>query len=203
MTNKARYQQTFAVLHASRASLEEVKRMQANHKYHPVRVKRLVAVCAALVALFALSAVAYAADVGGIQRTIQIWLHGELTDAVFHVENGSYTLDIPNGDGTTSQRAGGGVAIDAFGGERPLTEEELLAQLDNPEVEYQDDGTVVVYYRDQSFDITDLFDEDGVCYLQLDEDGHPLYMTVEYQQGYSTSTRRYPAPSEFSAGAAH
>lgn len=199
MTNKARYQKTFAVLHASRASLEEVKRMQANHTYRPVRVKRLVAVCAALVALFALSAVAYAADVGGIQRTIQIWLHGELTDAVFQVENGSYTLDISNEDGTTSHRAGGGVAIDAFGGERPLTEEELLTQLDHPEVQYNDDGTVVVYYRDQSFDITDLFDEDGVCYLQLEEDGHPLYMTVEYQIGYSTSTSCYPAPSGSSA----
>ena len=199
MTNKTRYQQTFAVLHASRASLEEVKRMQANHTYRPVRVKRLVAVCAALVALFALSAVAYAADVGGIQRTIQIWLHGELTDAVFQVENGSYTLDIPNEDGTTSHRAGGGVAYDN-GTERPLTEEELLDELDSPEVEYKDDGTVMVYYHDQSLDITDLFDEDGVCYLQLEEDGHPLYMTVEYQNGYATSTSRYPAPSGSSAG---
>lgn len=198
MTNKARYQQTFAVLHASRASIEEVKRMQANHTYRPVRVKRLVAVCAALVAIFALSAVAYAADVGGIQRTIQIWLHGELTDAVFHVENGSYTLDVPNGDGTTSHRAGGGVAYDN-GTERPLTEEELLDELDSPEVEYKDDGTVMVYYHDQSLDITDLFDEDGVCYLQLEEDGHPLYMTVEYQNGYSTSTSCYPAPSGSSA----
>ena len=198
MTNKARYQQTFAVLHASRASLEEVKRMQANHTYRPVRVKRLVAVCAALVALFALSAVAYAADVGGIQRTIQIWLHGELTDAVFQVENGSYTLDIPNEDGTTSHRAGGGVAYDN-GTERPLTEEELLDELDSPEVEYKDDGTVMVYYHDQSLDITDLFDEDGVCYLQLEEDGHPLYMTVEYQIGYATSTSRYPVPSGSSA----
>ena len=190
MTNKARYQKTFAVLHASRASLEEVKRMQANHTYRPVRVKRLVAVCAALVALFALSAVAYAADVGGIQRTIQIWLHGELTDAVFQVENGSYTLDIPNEDGTTSHRAGGGVAYDN-GTERPLTEEELLDELDSPEVEYKDDGTVMVYYHDQSLDITDLFDEDGVCYLQLEEDGHPLYMTVKYQNGYATTTPRY------------
>ncbi len=201
MTNKARYQKTFAVLHASRASLEEVKRMQANHTYRPVRVKRLVAVCAALVALFALSAVAYAADVGGIQRTIQIWLHGELTDAVFQVENGSYTLDIPNEDGTTSHRAGGGVAYDN-GTERPLTEEELLDELDSPEVEYKDDGTVMVYYHDQSLDITDLFDEDGVCYLQLEEDGHPLYMTVKYQNGYATSTTRYLESWEFNTSTA-
>lgn len=201
MTNKTRYQQTFAVLHASRASLEEVKRMQANHTYRPVRVKRLVAVCAALVALFALSAVAYAADVGGIQRTIQIWLHGELTDAVFQVENGSYTLDIPNEDGTTSHRAGGGVAYDN-GTERPLTEEELLDELDSPEVEYKDDGTVMVYYHDQSLDITDLFDEDGVCYLQLEEDGHPLYMTVKYQNGYATSTTRYLESWEFNTSTA-
>ena len=201
MTNKARYQQTFAVLHASRASLEEVKRMQANHTYRPVRVKRLVAVCAALVVIFALSAVAYAADVGGIQRTIQIWLHGELTDAVFQVENGSYTLDIPNEDGTTSHRAGGGVAYDN-GTERPLTEEELLDELDSPEVEYKDDGTVMVYYHDQSLDITDLFDEDGVCYLQLEEDGHPLYMTVKYQNGYATSTTRYLESWEFNTSTA-
>ena len=201
MTNKARYQKTFAVLHASRASLEEVKRMQANHTYRPVRVKRLVAVCAALVALFALSAVAYAADVGGIQRTIQIWLHGELTDAVFQVENGSYTLDIPNEDGPTSHRAGGGVAYDN-GTERPLTEEELLDELDSPEVEYKDDGTVMVYYHDQSLDITDLFDEDGVCYLQLEEDGHPLYMTVKYQNGYATSTTRYLESWEFNTSTA-
>ena len=201
MTNKTRYQQTFAVLHASRASIEEVKRMQANHTYRPVRVKRLVAVCAALVAIFALSAVAYAADVGGIQRTIQIWLHGELTDAVFQVENGSYTLDIPNGDGTTSHRAGGGVAYDN-GTERPLTEEELLDELDSPEVEYKDDGTVMVYYHDQSLDITDLFDEDGVCYLQLEEDGHPLYMTVKYQNGYATSTTRYLESWEFNTSTA-
>lgn len=201
MTNKARYQQTFAVLHASRASIEEVKRMQANHTYRPVRVKRLVAVCAALVAIFALSAVAYAADVGGIQRTIQIWLHGELTDAVFQVENGSYTLDVPNGDGTTSHRAGGGVAYDN-GTERPLTEEELLDELDSPEVEYKDDGTVMVYYHDQSLDITDLFDEDGVCYLQLEEDGHPLYMTVKYQNGYATSTTRYLESWEFNTSTA-
>ena len=175
--------------------------MQANHTYRPVRVKRLVAVCAALVAIFALSAVAYAADVGGIQRTIQIWLHGELTDAVFQVENGSYTLDVPNGDGTTSHRAGGGVAYDN-GTERPLTEEELLDELDSPEVEYKDDGTVMVYYHDQSLDITDLFDEDGVCYLQLEEDGHPLYMTVKYQNGYATSTTRYLESWEFNTSTA-
>ena len=118
---------------------------------------------------------------------------------MFQVDTGSYTLYRPKGDGTPAPRAGGGVASDAFGGERPLTEEELLTQLNHPEVEYKDDGTVVVYYRDQSFDITDLFDEDGVCYLQLEEDGHPLYMTVEYQNGYSTSTSCYPAPSGSSA----
>ena len=69
-------------------------------------------------------------------------------------------------------------------------------------MEYKDDGTVVVYYRDQSFDITDLFDEDGVCYLQLEEDGHPLYMTVKYQNGYATSTTRYLESWEFNTSTA-
>ena len=55
------------------------------------------------------------------------------------------------------------------------------------------------YYENDVEAMIDLFDEDGVCYLQLEEDGHPLYMTVEYQNGYSTSTSCYPAPSGSSA----
>ena len=49
---------------------------------------------------------AYAANVGGIQRTVQIWLHGDQTQATLDVSNdGTYTMEYYNEDGTLQQVA--------------------------------------------------------------------------------------------------
>ena len=109
---------------------------------------------------------AYAMDIGGIQRTVQVWIHGDQTDATLVVENGSYLLEYEDGDGKLVHRGGGGVAINPDGTERPLTEEELRDEINAPEVEYEEDGRVVVYYLNQQFDVTDKF-VDCVCYVQL------------------------------------
>lgn len=108
---------------------------------------------------------AYAMGIGGIQRTVQVWIHGDQTDATLVVENGSYSLDYEDKDGNLVHR-GGGVAINPDGTERPLTEEELWDEINAPEVEYEEDGRVVVYYLNQQLDVTDKF-VDGVCYVQL------------------------------------
>ena len=71
-----------------------------------------------------------------------------------------------------------------------------MAQLFMPEVEYKDDGTVWVYYYDQKIDVTDLF-EDGVCYVKLVNGDETLYMTIEYDNGYSVSSDKYPEPVSF------
>ena len=52
---------------------------------------RLAAACAAAVLTMGLASAAYAADVGGIQRSIQIWVNGDQTDAVLDVRDSSYT----------------------------------------------------------------------------------------------------------------
>ena len=44
--------------------------------------------------VLALSGAAYAADFGGIQRTVQIWFHGEQTDAVMTIHPDEYTVDF-------------------------------------------------------------------------------------------------------------
>ena len=107
MTNKEKYQRAFSVLHTSDEFRMEVSTMkQKTRKAMP----RLVAVCAAVILVIGMSAVAYAADVGGIQRTIQIWLHGEQTDAVLDIQNGEYSLTYEGEDGATHEIAGGGVA---------------------------------------------------------------------------------------------
>ena len=86
---------------------------------------------------------AYAMDIGGIQRTVQVWIYGDQIDATLVIENGSYSLEYEDEDGKLVHR-GGGVAINPDGTERPLTEEELWDEINAPEVEYEEDGRVVV-----------------------------------------------------------
>ena len=179
MMNKEKYQRTFSVLHASDECLEEVKKMTRKHGLY---WKKIVAVGAVAIMVFAMASVAYAKNVGGIQRNVQIWLYGELTDAVMVIEDGGYTMSYTDENGETHERQGGGLVYEGpFHSARPMTAEEVLALLPIPEVKYEDDGSVWLYYMDQKMDITDLFDEDGFCYVTVTEKDHPLYVTVKYQ----------------------
>ena len=112
--------------------------------------------------------------------------------------DGSYTLQYKDAEGQTHEQAGGGVAYDMLGRERPLTEDEIKEQLNQPEIEQKEDGTVWVYYQNQSIEITDKIDEDGVCYVQLKDGENTLYMTVKVygdgSYGYSTNRHRFPSP---------
>lgn len=132
---------------------------------------------------------------------VQIWVHGDQTDAVMEIdpdsEYSSYTLSYTDENGEEVERSGGGIAMDEDGNERPLTQEELLEELNMPEVEYLDDGSVWVYYYNQKLEITDKFDEDGICYIQVSKGGEVLYLTIKYQGGYSCSRDRYASPSVF------
>lgn len=192
MTNKEKYKQAFSVLHPSgKISLEEEKLMIMKKK------AKFQTAAAALIVCLAFAgggSVAYAADLGGIQRQIQLWIHGDQTDADFiYNANGSYDLSYQTEDGTQETLHGGGVAIEENGTERPLTEDELLEDLNQPIVEYEEDGLVWVYYRDQKLDITDRF-KDGVCYVKVSNGEGDLYMTILYQDGWSTSPHKYISP---------
>ncbi len=196
MTEKEKFQRAFAPLHASPDTLTEVMKMtEQKHGKRALRRATTLGLAAALV--LALAGIAYASDLGGIQYTVQLWFNGELTDATLTVNEGSYTLSYPDKDGTQHEMGGGGVAFDPDGTERPLTEEELFEQLTQPEVEESEDGTVTVYYLDQKLDVTDKFDEDGVCYVQLEGGEKTIYMTIKRGNGYATSTTKYILPSEF------
>ena len=177
MIDKQQYQRTFGVLHASGDFLKEELPMKAPKKHVPMR--KAVLVCAVLALIFSLGTACYAADVGGIRRTVQVWIHGEQTDAVMDIQNGQYTLQIKDADGTVHEQGGGGVAFNPDGSERPLTEEELMEQLDSPNVEENDDGTVWVYY------------------LELKDGEDILYLTVKKGNGYAFSPSGYVQPYEF------
>lgn len=159
---------------------------------------RLVAACAAVVLVMALACVAYAADLGGIQRSIQLWINGDQTDAILDVHGTSYTATYEDQNGISHEIGGGGVAIGDDGSERPLTEAEILDHLDSPDVQYRDDGSVWICYRSEVVEITDRFGEDGVCYVQIETDNGTLYLTVKYHEGFASSPHSYVSPDSFS-----
>ena len=196
MTEKERFQRAFAPLHASPDTMTEVMKMTERKTKRPA-LRRAATIGLAAALVLALGSVAYASDLGGIQRTVQLWLNGEMTDATLTVNEGSYTLRYPEKDGTEREMGGGGIAIEDDGTERALTEEEMLEHLDEPEVVYEDDGTVMIYYRGQSLDITDRFDENGLCHVLLRDEqdgGKTLFVTIRYNDSYSYNATKYEDP---------
>ena len=155
MTNKERYKQAFSVLHTSDQFSVEVENMSRLNKKHNIKVA--AAALAGCILLAGGTGTAYAANVGGIQRTVQVWLHGT---------------------------------------ERPLTGEELLEEANSPDVEYNDDGTVWLYYKNQKIEITDKF-KDDVCYVKVQDGDETLYVTVKYQNGLAYSNEKYVEEDEF------
>ena len=126
MTNKEKYKQAFSVLHTSNDFLQEVEKMALLKKKQ--RVNIAVAAIIGLVMIGGTST-AYAANIGGIQRTVQLWIHGDETDATMEIKaDGSYEISYQDADGNTVERGGGGIAIEPDGRERLLTEEELMGE---------------------------------------------------------------------------
>lgn len=195
MTNKEKYKQAFSGLHPLEPISLEVTQMVKMQKKHKFQV------AAAILTAFILvggTGTVYAANVGGIQRTIQLWIHGDQTHATLDVkEDGSYNLNYSDENGNIVEQGGGGVAFDADGTERPLTEDEIMEQINMPEVEYEEDGSVWVYYENQKIEITDKFDNDKICYVKIKGKEKTLYLTVKYQNGYCISEDKYPNPASF------
>ena len=160
----------------------------------PIHLRKITSFILAACLIFTMAVTAYAADIGGIRRIIQIWLHGDRTTAVLDIQNGQYTLTDEKG---SFIKGGGGVAFEPDGSERPLSEGEIMEHLEHPEVVHQADGSIWVYYRGQKIEITDRFDADGFCYLELRDGDDILYATIEKNGGIATSPTAYLQPDEF------
>ena len=171
---------------------ERTTNMENNKK--SIHYRRITGLILAACLVFTLAVTVYAADIGGIRRVVQIWLYGNQTTAVLDVQNGQYTLTDEEG---SFIRGGGGVAFEPDGSERPLTEQEILDHLDQPDLWYKEDGTVWVSYHEQKIDITDCFDSDGYCFLELRDGADVLYATIHKENGMATSPHAYVQPWEF------
>ena len=195
MTNKEKYKEAFSAVCPSDEFSLEVEKMKKIRKQHIF--KTMAASIIGGMIFMASATAAYAMDVGGIQRTIQMWIHGDSTNVTIEFDgDGSYAMEYTDADGNEQFRSGGGVALLPGGREVPLTEEELMEQLMMPEVEYKDDGSVWVYWFDQKVDITDKF-VDGVCYVELVRGEETMYVTVKYKDGYAAGPHKYLDPDSW------
>ena len=100
MTNKEKYKQAFSALHSPNEMNMEVEKMKMINK----KARFRVAAAAIMVGLLMVGGggVAYAADIGGIQRTVQLWIEGDQTDVTFEYNtSGTYQMSYQLKDGTT------------------------------------------------------------------------------------------------------
>ena len=111
--------------------------------------------------------------------------------------DGSYNGTYADKDGKQKEFGGGGIAINQDGSERSLTQEEIMEELNAPDIEYEKDGSVILYYKNQSIDITHKFNKDNICYVKLVDGDDSLYVTVKYNNGCAYSPNKYISPLEF------
>ena len=128
MSNREQYKKAFSVLQASGDFTLGDEKMAVLKKKAMLRTFAAAA-CACLV-IVGSSRIAYAANVGGIQRTIQLWMYGDQTDVTIDFDgSGNYSMEYTDADGNTRELGGGGFDVDADGTKRALTEDELIWHL--------------------------------------------------------------------------
>ena len=74
MTDRERYKQAFSTLHSSGQFTLEVGEMEQIRRNHRKNMAAAAAIACAVV--IGTGGTAYAADIGGIQQKISMWLHG-------------------------------------------------------------------------------------------------------------------------------
>ncbi len=166
MTNKEKYKEAFSVLQTSRDISLEVENMANMKRKHKMNLA--IAAFAACIIIGG-SATAYAADIGGIQEIFSTWIKGQkITVSVKdNADEKGYTFSY-NNEGTEVVWGGGGVAIDENGNEEKLSAKDIMDEYsDTPQVDRDNAGRVWIYLKDKSKDITDLFDEKGVCRVAI------------------------------------
>jgi len=196
MTNSEKYKQAFSALHASNyINLEENTMKKSNLHF---KMRPALAVCLGVVLVFGCMGAAYAADVGGIQETIEIWINGSLADAEV-VENGdgsySYIVDYDEDDGYSTVITAGGVAIDDDGTEHALSPAEVAESFSN-EISYDEsEEAIYLYYNDKTIDITEYI-EQGIRKFALDDNGEMVYFDVNEDANEGTGSFGFSRSSD-------
>lgn len=192
MTDRERYQKAFASIHLPEDFVFDPDRKQSDRRH---RFRGAIAAACLACAVCIGGMTAYAADLNGIQRTIQVWLHGDQTTAVIDFNKDNDITHYSMTDRNGKKISGGGVKINSDGSESPLSAKEIQNDLNMPHTEVVN-GRNYLYYKDKSIDITDRFDNDGLCYILIKDGDKKLYITAAKSGGCSENPNRYAEKNE-------
>ena len=173
----------------------EEKTMKKNRR--PLRT--FAVACGAVVLAMALAVGAYAADVGGFRQTVNLWLHGDITEVTIEqIGEGQFEVTYPDG----STRGTGGAVEDGHGGMRPATMEEVKEYLlTEPDVNEDEDGRIWLYLRDNKIELTDQIQEKGYAQVKVKDGLLADYITVVWGEdgleGIYSSRSGFDDPEEF------
>lgn len=193
MNNRERYKKAFSSLHTSedfKVRLEDEKMAKGSG----IMRKTLIAACTAF-ALILGTAGAYAADLGGIQRTVQVWINGDQTEAVLNIDESKGEYTIISGDGTII--GGGGVVHELDGSTRPMTAGEIADYIANEVSDQEINGKRYLFYKNQKVEITDLFKDKDYCFVKITDGDNTVYVTAIKDGGISYSRKKFTQPDEF------
>lgn len=181
---------------------KKVKKIKVHSKVWRVAVAAVFC----FVVILSAGVTAYAADIGGFREKFDLWIDGEKkTATVREVYDGeidwvdgttldladkvpcnvdsdkmkSYVLEAEGEDGQEP------AAIITFYDADDISWNEIVAHLNGPQVSFNEDGSIVVYYCDQVIDITDQFEVD-ICCVELEHEGQRGKLYVNKKEKTST-----------------
>ena len=189
MSNKENYKKAFSVLKSSCDFTLEEKRMNIIKRENAHR--NLLTAAAVMLVVLAGSGTAYAADLGGIRETVQMWIHGEQTDVTINDES----IEYVDKDGNVQVETG--IESNPQTGERPLTGEEIAEEKVNEvDVDKTDDGKVIMYFHDKQFDVTDNIANKKDTFHVV-ADGSEVYVKLDFDANGDFSITTSPRPDWF------
>lgn len=193
MTEQERYKKAMSMVRPS-GQMDVLDYVEERTMKHKRTVRMLATACASLAFVLVCSISAYAANIGGIRHTVNIWLHGDMTEVTIEeVGEGQFLITYPDG----SVRGTGGVSIGFGGKEQWETVEEVEDRLLNdPEVEQDEEGRIWLYLRDHKIDITEQIEKQGYAQEKIKDGLLADYITVIWDGdgGYSLGTDYYKFP---------
>lgn len=148
--------------------------------------KHAAALGAALV-IAGSTGVAYAADLGGIRTTVNVWLHGEQKE-LEAVPDGSGGYEFYENGSDEPIGGGGGIWYDENGVEHAASAQEVADNM-KPPVEILDDGRVTLELKEKVWDITGEVQRGKEAYFHAGD----LYIQVLVEEE-SVSTQMSETP---------
>ena len=149
---------------------DEGEKAQMNKKTVFKGFSRMAAAIAVACLVLGAGGICYAADVGGIRTKLDLWLNGEKNQVYVNADGQGFSWTDDSGE----WHGFGGMTVDEDGNTTPMSAEELAGMVNNEASLKLVDGRIMLYYKNLSFDVTDMISDDGTLYVHIEDPLNPV-----------------------------